>query len=315
MNKAQGTMLARWLLPGWLLLCAVAFAQEPVRVAVADFSGDDLQAAALLRQMAARDFAPVDADLARAAWRGAGYTGSLNLSREEARSFGMAIGCDYYLLGTAQVLRRTLSAEEFYYEGIAGIFTVETRSGRLLLFDFMRTRAADEQTARGQLAAQLGPSWQKSAAAISQAASQHQAESVVVTLPPAQVIEVFDNEPGAKEIAQPIFYQRLRPAYTEAAESLAITATVELEVVFREDGRVGEAEVTRWAGFGLDESALATVRQLRFKPAEREGRPVSLRALVRYNFRRPPPAAQLQEEQERLRRSLRDALRRPHPNQ
>ncbi|MFN7946343.1 MAG: energy transducer TonB [Blastocatellia bacterium] len=315
MSQAQKTMLARLLLPGWLLLCAVVFAQERVSVAVADFSGDGVQAAALLRQMAARDFALVDADLVRAALRGAGYTGSLNLSREEARSSGMAIGCDYYLLGTAQVLRRTLSAEEFYYEGIAGIFTVETRSGRLLLFDFIRTRAADEQTARAQLEAQLAPSWQKISAAINQAASLHQSESIVTTLPPAPVIEVFDDEPGAKKIAQPVFYQRLRPAYTDAAESLAITATVELEVVFREDGRVGEAEVTRWAGFGLDESALATVRQLRFKPAEREGRPVSLRALVRYNFRRPPPAAQLQEEQERLRRSLRDALRRPQPNQ
>jgi outer membrane biosynthesis protein TonB len=46
-------------------------------------------------------------------------------------------------------------------------------------------------------------------------------------------------------------------------------------------------EVVRWAGFGLDEAALSTVRQLHFAPARRDGTAVPMRVLLRYNFRRP----------------------------
>jgi TonB family protein len=297
-----------------LLFSVCAAAQEPARVAIADFAGDGQSEAALIRQLAAQDFTLIDEELVRAAMHGAGYTGSLNLSRDEARALGMSIGCDYYLLGVVRVVRRTLSAEEFYYEGLAGLFTVETRSGQLLLFDFSRTRAGDEKTARLQLDEQLRQSWKKSVAAIAVAVSRSRTASETITQAPAAVIEAFGDEPQAKGLAQPVFYQRLKPGYTEAAESLSIIATVELEVVFGADGRVGEVEVIRWAGFGLDESALATVRRLRFKPAERDGRPVPLRALVRYNFRRPPSAAQLKEEEERLKRSLREAQRQPKPD-
>jgi TonB family protein len=312
MKTSAATSLA--FLSVCLLLRAIAPAQETARVAVADFTGDSERAAAMIREMAARKFTLTDEAQMRAAMRGALYTGSLNLSREEARSLGLSIGCDFFLLGTVHVLRRAVSAGEFYYEGIAGLFTVETRSGRLLLFDFARTRAADEKTVRAQLEELIGESWKKSATAITAAISRQRTESEIPRPPAETVIEAFSDESQAPQLAQPVFYQRLKPRYTEQAELLTIVATVELEVVFREDGRVGEVEVVRWAGFGLDESAVATVRQLRFKPAERAGRPVSLRALVRYNFRRPPTAAQLKEEEERLRRSLREAQRQPKPD-
>jgi outer membrane biosynthesis protein TonB len=43
----------------------------------------------------------------------------------------------------------------------------------------------------------------------------------------------------------------------------------------------------RWAGYGLNEAVIATVRQLHFRPALRDGQPVPIRVLLRYNFRRP----------------------------
>ena len=46
--------------------------------------------------------------------------------------------------------------------------------------------------------------------------------------------------------------------------------------------------VVRWAGFGLDEEVVATVRRMHFRPAQREGEPVPVRVLLRYNFRKPP---------------------------
>jgi TonB family protein len=312
-QKAKGKRAALVSFCFCLLLCHSAPAQETARVAVADFTGDGQSEAGQFRQMVAQEYALIDEGLVRAALRGSGYTSSLNLSREEARALGMSIGCDYYLLGAVRVARRIVSAEEFYYDGIAGIFTIETRSGRLLLFDFSRTKTADEKTARAQLDELLRQSWRKSSAAISRAVSRSYTESAISNLPPAEVIEVLGDETLQRNLAQPVFYQRLKPRYTEEAESLSIVATVELEAVFREDGQVGEVEVMRWAGFGLDESAVATLRQLRFKPAERAGKKVSLRALVRYNFRRPPTAAEAKEETERLKRSLRDAQRQPKP--
>jgi TonB family protein len=57
-------------------------------------------------------------------------------------------------------------------------------------------------------------------------------------------------------------------------------------VVLRSSGEVGEAEITRWAGYGLEDSALRAIRQLKFNPASRNGQPISVRAMIRYNFRR-----------------------------
>jgi hypothetical protein len=45
--------------------------------------------------------------------------------------------------------------------------------------------------------------------------------------------------------------------------------------------------VARWAGFGLDEATVNTVRQLHFFPAHRDGVPIPMRVLLRYNFRKP----------------------------
>jgi TonB family protein len=120
------------------------------------------------------------------------------------------------------------------------------------------------------------------------------------------LIEVLNDGRLGQGSQQPVFYQRLKPEYTKEAEWAGITATVELEAVFQADGQVGEVTVTRWAGFGLDEAALATVRKLRFKPAQQAGKEVTIRGLVRYNFRRPPSVAERQAETEQLKRSLRE---------
>jgi TonB family protein len=310
-RRAPSASLAQgWLRLGALLMIALlgapaARAQTEARVAVVDLSGDERgEVAALLRSLA-RDFALVDEGQTRAAVRGAGYAGSLNLSRDEARALGMSIGCDFYILGKAQVARRIVSAEEFYYDALAGLFIIETRSGRLLRFAFAQARASLETEARAQLAALVTERWPPCAAAIAAARQQRLEEINTAPRPPREVIEVLTDDVAEPGLALPVFYQRLKPAYTEEAGLAGIEATVELEAVFGEDGRVGEIEVVRWAGFGLDEAAVATAKQLRFKPAERDGKKLSMRALVRYNFRRPPSASEREAEAERLKRSLR----------
>src|SRR6185369_17459474 len=69
-----------------------------VRVAVLEFGQTPTaaHAAEKVRELftSSNDFTLIDSDLARTAARGAGYNGSLNLSVEEARDIGAAIGCD-----------------------------------------------------------------------------------------------------------------------------------------------------------------------------------------------------------------------------
>ena len=124
------------------------------------------------------------------------------------------------------------------------------------------------------------------------------------TTPLPEVIRDDELKPNDK---LPTFYQRLKPDYTAQADAIGVKATVELEAVFQADGMVGEIEVVRWAGFGLDEAATATIKKMRFRPAQQNEKAVSLRGLVRYNFRRPVERPETEaEEAERLKRSLRN---------
>src|SRR5689334_2348691 len=293
-----------------LLPFAFAEAQSPIRLAVLDLVDDKGgEVSALLRNAARSSKVEVellDEDLVRAASRGEGYEGSLNLSRNEARALGQSLGCEFYVLGKVQSARRQDVGEKFYFDALAGLFFVETRTGRLILFVFERTKAQDERQARNQLNETLKRNWPRYAEALIAARGQHTAAIENIAQPSVPAVEVLTDDSVAQGIQQPIFYQRLKPDYTEQADLAGIIATVELEAVFRDDGTVGEIEVVKWAGFGLDESAIATVKKLRFKPAERSEKTLTIKGLVRYNFRRPLSQVERQEEIERLKRSLRD---------
>jgi len=293
-------------------------AQTPNRLAILDFAGDAQgEFAGLLRSLArapdSKQFELLDEDLTRLAARGAGYDGSLNLSREEARALGQSLGCEFYILGKILITRRAVSADKFYFEALAGLFVVETRTGALALFVFDRAQAGEERGAGDRLEEEIRGEWPRCVSAMVAARKRQAAEIEGVAQSHNPLIEVFPDDPGGQGMERPVFYQRLKPAYTEQADLIGVTAAVELEAVFGADGKVGDVEITRWAGFGLDESAIATVRQLGFKPARRDGKNVTIRALVRYNFHRPPaqavaPRAASPDEIERIRGSLRDIL-------
>src|SRR5467141_429424 len=92
-----------------LFLMPSALAQKterPARVAVLDLgnsvfgrqAADDLYAALASE----KKLSLLDREQSRTAARGAGYTGSLNLTLAEARDLGAAIGCDFYITGNAE---------------------------------------------------------------------------------------------------------------------------------------------------------------------------------------------------------------------
>jgi TonB family protein len=94
------------------------------------------------------------------------------------------------------------------------------------------------------------------------------------------------GSPEAKNFRAPIPYRRLSPEYTRLAYLYDVTATVEATVDLDELGQITNMAITRWAGFELDESVAKAVRSMNWRPAERNGKPLPVRFLLRYNFKK-----------------------------
>ena len=95
-----------------------------------------------------------------------------------------------------------------------------------------------------------------------------------------------DNSPAAKNFRAPIPYRRIKPEYTTDAYLYDIKATVDIMVDLGHNGSILRTEIVRWAGYGLDESVEKAVRSMKWRPAERNGKPLPMRFLLRYNFKK-----------------------------
>ena len=74
------------------------------------------------------------------------------------------------------------------------------------------------------------------------------------------------------------------PTYTEEARRNQISGTVMLRVVFASNGDVVQIRAVHTLPFGLTERAIAAARQIKFVPAVKGGRPVSVFMQLEYNF-------------------------------
>ncbi|MEZ5398486.1 MAG: energy transducer TonB [Bryobacteraceae bacterium] len=87
------------------------------------------------------------------------------------------------------------------------------------------------------------------------------------------------------EVSGPKLIFKHEPEYSEDARKAKLQGAVQLEIVVGPDGLVHDIRVTYPLGLGLDEKAVEAVRQWRFKPGMKMGRPVAVRATVEVNFR------------------------------
>ena len=234
-----------------------------------------------------------DQDQVRTAARGAGYSGSINLSLNEARDLGAALGSDFFILGDAQTLRRSPSEGPVYFESYASIFLVSAHTGRLIRWERPNFKAATAATAEQSLLAQLTTSEARHdyASLIRRAQEDERSERAAPIDPQIPIIEEApedDKLAEAEGLRLPRPYRRLTPAYPDTAAHAEAEAIVDVLVDLDESGEVTRVIVARWAGFGLDEATVNTVRQLHFFPALRNGVAIPIRVLLRYNFRKPP---------------------------
>jgi TonB family protein len=87
-------------------------------------------------------------------------------------------------------------------------------------------------------------------------------------------------------VTLPVPVTEVRPAYTSAALERRIEGIVQVAVLVREDGSVGDATITQSldAEYGLDTNALEAAKQWRFKPGLRDGKPAEVTVTLEMRF-------------------------------
>lgn len=75
------------------------------------------------------------------------------------------------------------------------------------------------------------------------------------------------------------------PEYTEEARNAKTQGTCVLWMIVDDQGRPRDIKVVRGLGFGLDAKAIEAVRQWRFQPAMKDGRPVNVQISVEVGFK------------------------------
>jgi len=238
----------------------------------------------------------VDQSIVQSALAGFGYDGSINMTGEEARKLASAIGCDFFITGKSEEFTRSERANESHEQSYAGVMIVDGRNGALTEFDFIFDKSATREASRQSLLKALGSrvtGYVDRMIQIRAQALMPRSRDSASALSPVELIEDIpaDESPRSSGFKPPEFLNRVKPEYTTEAETADITATVEAMVVFRSNGQIGGIEITRWAGFGLDKSSERAILQLKFKPATRDGAPISVRAMIRHNFRRVTDSA------------------------
>ena len=75
------------------------------------------------------------------------------------------------------------------------------------------------------------------------------------------------------------------PEYSEEARKAKYQGVVVLWLIVGPDGRPRDMKVVRSLGMGLDQKALDAVKQWKFEPAMKDGKPVAVQINVEVNFR------------------------------
>jgi protein TonB len=94
---------------------------------------------------------------------------------------------------------------------------------------------------------------------------------------------VYEPKAG---VAIPAVLREVKPDYTPEAKKAGIQGLVEMSVVVKDDGTVGEVKVTKSLDqkYGLDDQAVIAMKQWLFRPGTKDGKPVAVRVNVEMTF-------------------------------
>jgi len=224
----------------------------------------------------------VDSSLADTAFASAGVEDPFNLSLDEAKRAGAAIGTQGYILVKSETIRRSSTARDSYYESYAVVFLVNSRSGHLVSWTIVQEEANSAERSQQQLETS-----RKATAANISGDCAERLRTDDLRIPTADLPELpVEGTDAAKGFRAPVPYLRIKPEYTRQAFLYGAKGTVEIAVDLDDKGNILATEIERWAGFGLDESVTGTVRKMNWRPAEHAGKALPMRFLLRYNFKK-----------------------------
>jgi TonB family protein len=86
-------------------------------------------------------------------------------------------------------------------------------------------------------------------------------------------------------VTAPTLLTKVEPEYSEEARKAKHQGTVTLYVQVDTRGRAISMRVLHSLGLGLDEKAIDAVRQWKFRPGTKDGKPVIVEALIEVTFR------------------------------
>jgi TonB family protein len=256
------------------------FSQMKVAVLAPDENPRSRDFAGKLEKGLSTEFRILDGSMAEAAFASSVKERPFNMTTGEAQNAGAAIGCHYFLLVRADLQRRSAFKREEFYEAFAVVYAESTKTGRLV---FWALESFDDDRADG-----AEKKLSASAAALAGRIAARIKEDARRTEPPAltSIEEVpGPDAPEAKNLRPPLPFRRISPVYTATADYYNVEATVDILVDIGADGEVLNAEIVRWAGYGLDESVEEAVRKMNWRPADRNGKTLAMRVLLRYNFK------------------------------
>lgn len=265
-------------------LFLLPFAIAAQRIAVLTPVSDTLSRnfAAELESRLTHKFRIVDDSMSSNAFAAVRTDDPFNMNTTTARAAGSAIGCDFFILLRSHTLRRTALKRSEYYESYAAIYVVSSRTGKLAFWKLPRFEAAKPLDAETLLAATIDSLAAEIEAVISSTARNEVTESPLST--PEEIPD--EKSAAAINFRAPIPYRRIKPEYTADASLYDIKATVDIMVDLDAQGSIVRTDIVRWAGFGLDASVEKAVRSMNWRPAERNGKTLAMRFLLRYNFKK-----------------------------
>lgn len=86
------------------------------------------------------------------------------------------------------------------------------------------------------------------------------------------------------EVKKPVVTHQTEPYFSNAAKVLKYSGIVEVYLWVLPDGTTSHLTIVKPAGLGLDEQAVRAVSEYKFKPATKDGKPVTVDLYVDVNF-------------------------------
>jgi TonB family protein len=96
--------------------------------------------------------------------------------------------------------------------------------------------------------------------------------------------------PGTSELAGPVPLRKVDPKYPPEFRASHVDGEVVLYAIIRKDGSVDSIQLVHSVDPHLDANAMEALAQWKFRPAEKNGEPVDLEAVVHIPFRSRGPS-------------------------